>query len=201
MMRMRVFWMWKSPPRPKKASEISLSRAMDVEPMTVWSIGLSQGDRGADPAALRAGCRGRHDRRARGRRQRLSDEALRHEGVPRSSSGLAAADEVAINPSPSARTPLWATCGSTSADDWRSFGIARSDSRGPSWLVATLMRNAGNVLRHEQLLATVWGPQYRQELHYLRVYVRQLRKKIEENPARLRYLITESWVGYRLNVP
>ena len=63
------------------------------------------------------------------------------------------------------------------------------------------MRNAGNVLRHEQLLATVWGPQYRQELHYLRVYVRQLRKKIEENPARLRYLITESWVGYRLNVP
>jgi two-component system KDP operon response regulator KdpE len=65
-------------------------------------------------------------------------------------------------------------------------------------LFGTLMRNAGKVLTHEQILLTVWGPAHRTETQYLRVYMSQLRQKLEEDPARPRYLITEPGVGYRL---
>jgi two-component system KDP operon response regulator KdpE len=65
-------------------------------------------------------------------------------------------------------------------------------------LFGTLMRNAGKVLTHEQILFTVWGPAYTKETQYLRVYMGQLRQKFEEDPARPRYLITEPGVGYRL---
>jgi len=67
-------------------------------------------------------------------------------------------------------------------------------------LFAMLMRNAGRVLTHEQLLLAVWGPAYTKETQYLRVYMAQLRHKFEEDPARPRYFITESGVGYRLRV-
>jgi two-component system KDP operon response regulator KdpE len=65
-------------------------------------------------------------------------------------------------------------------------------------LLATLVQHAGKVMTHRQLLREVWGPGYADESHYLRVFVAQLRRKIEADPARPRYLITEPGVGYRL---
>ena len=54
------------------------------------------------------------------------------------------------------------------------------------------------MLTHRQLLKEVWGPQQVQETHYLRVFMANLRRKIEDDPARPRYLLTEQGVGYRL---
>jgi two-component system KDP operon response regulator KdpE len=65
-------------------------------------------------------------------------------------------------------------------------------------LLRILAVNAGKVLTHRQLMRTVWGPSYEQETNYLRVYIRQLRQKIEPDPARPRHIITEPGVGYRL---
>jgi two-component system KDP operon response regulator KdpE len=65
-------------------------------------------------------------------------------------------------------------------------------------LLRVLTVNAGKVLTHRQLMRTVWGPSYEQETNYLRVYIRQLRQKIELDPARPRHIITEPGVGYRL---
>ena len=65
-------------------------------------------------------------------------------------------------------------------------------------LLTTLIRYAGKVLTHRQLLKEVWGPLHVEEGHYLRVYMRQLRNKLERNPAHPRYLVTELGVGYRL---
>ena len=67
-------------------------------------------------------------------------------------------------------------------------------------LLATLIRHAGKVITHQQLLREVWGPGYGEEAHYLRVYMGQLRHKLEATPARPRYLLTEPGVGYRLQV-
>ncbi len=65
-------------------------------------------------------------------------------------------------------------------------------------LLTTLAMNAGKVITHQHLLKEVWGPAYATESHYLRVYMRQLRHKIEREPAQPRYLLTEPGVGYRL---
>jgi two-component system KDP operon response regulator KdpE len=65
-------------------------------------------------------------------------------------------------------------------------------------LLTTLVRYAGKVLTHRQLLKEVWGPLHVDEAHYLRVYMRQLRNKLEANPAHPRFLVTELGVGYRL---
>src|SRR3954471_1250437 len=65
-------------------------------------------------------------------------------------------------------------------------------------LLTTLIRNAGKVLTHRQLLKEVWGPDQVQETHYLRVFMANLRRKLEADPARPRYLLTEQGVGYRL---
>ena len=65
-------------------------------------------------------------------------------------------------------------------------------------LLTTLIRYVGKVLTHRQLLKEVWGPLHVEEGHYLRVYMRQLRNKLEKNPAHPRYLVTELGVGYRL---
>ncbi len=63
-----------------------------------------------------------------------------------------------------------------------------------------MVGHAGKVVTHQQLLRGVWGPEYQSELHYVRVYVGQLRHKIERDPARPRYILTEPGVGYRLRV-
>jgi two-component system KDP operon response regulator KdpE len=65
-------------------------------------------------------------------------------------------------------------------------------------LLAALVRNAGKVLTHSQLLKEAWGPTHLSQTHYVRIFMSQLRRKIERNPARPRYLITEPGVGYRL---
>lgn len=67
-------------------------------------------------------------------------------------------------------------------------------------LFAYLMKNAGKVLTHRQLLKEVWGAAYASQTHYLRVYMVQLRHKLEADPTRPRYLVTEPGVGYRLRV-
>jgi len=65
-------------------------------------------------------------------------------------------------------------------------------------LLSLLAQNAGKVLTHTQLLNEVWGPGHAQQTHYLRVYLAQLRRKIERDPARPQLLVTEAGVGYRL---
>lgn len=67
-------------------------------------------------------------------------------------------------------------------------------------LLTALVRYAGKVLTHRQLLKEVWGPLHVEEAHYVRVYMRQLRNKLETNPANPRYLVTELGVGYRLRL-
>ncbi len=65
-------------------------------------------------------------------------------------------------------------------------------------LLQVLIQHAGKVLTQRQLLNEVWGPQHTEQAQYLRVYIAQLRRKLERNPARPRYLQTEPGVGYRL---
>jgi two-component system KDP operon response regulator KdpE len=65
-------------------------------------------------------------------------------------------------------------------------------------LLRLLVRNAGKVVTHRQILKEVWGPNYGDQTHYLRVYIAHLREKIEANPSRPELLVTESGVGYRL---
>jgi two-component system, OmpR family, KDP operon response regulator KdpE len=65
-------------------------------------------------------------------------------------------------------------------------------------LLSILVRHAGFVVTHRQLLEKVWGPSYVEHSHYLRIYMGQLRHKLESDPARPRYLLTEAGVGYRL---
>jgi two-component system KDP operon response regulator KdpE len=67
-------------------------------------------------------------------------------------------------------------------------------------LLARLVRNAGQVVTHRQLLADVWGPEYTEHTHYLRLYMAQLRAKLEREPAEPRHLLTETGVGYRLAI-
>jgi two-component system KDP operon response regulator KdpE len=66
-------------------------------------------------------------------------------------------------------------------------------------LLYCLMSHAGKPLTHARLLTSVWGAEYGNELEYLRTFVRQLRKKLEDDPARPKYLLTESYIGYRFS--
>jgi two-component system, OmpR family, KDP operon response regulator KdpE len=65
-------------------------------------------------------------------------------------------------------------------------------------LLRLLVRNAGKVVTHRQILKEVWGPNYAEQTHYLRVYMAHLREKIEADPGRPELLLTEPGVGYRL---
>lgn len=64
-------------------------------------------------------------------------------------------------------------------------------------LLYHLVQNAGWVISHDQLLAKVWGYEYRDEPHYVRLYINYLRKKLEEDPSNPKYILTERGVGYR----
>jgi two-component system, OmpR family, KDP operon response regulator KdpE len=68
-------------------------------------------------------------------------------------------------------------------------------------LLRYLVTHANKVLSHRELLQAVWGPDYGDQVDYLRVVVNQLRKKIEPKPSEPTYLLTEPWVGYRLYLP
>lgn len=97
-----------------------------------------------------------------------------------------------------------------------SFGAIRVDfSRRQVWrdgapvhltqleyrLLAALLANMGKVVTQRQLLREIWGPSYAESGHYLRIYIGRLRQKLEENPTRPRYLLTETGVGYRIEIP
>ena len=66
-------------------------------------------------------------------------------------------------------------------------------------LLSYLLKNHGKVLTHRNLLGAVWGGNYTEQTEYLRVFIGNLRKKIEPNPAKPQYILTEPWVGYRFN--
>ncbi len=68
-------------------------------------------------------------------------------------------------------------------------------------LLRVLAQHQGRLVTHRQLLREVWGPAYGEETHYLRVHVAHIRAKLELDPSRPRYLITEPGVGYRLHAP
>jgi two-component system KDP operon response regulator KdpE len=88
--------------------------------------------------------------------------------------------------------------GSKSADSSAADGSADIRLTPTEWqLLELLVRNAGRLVTQRQLLQEVWGPQYESESNYLRVYIAQLRRKLEPEPARPRYLLTEPGMGYR----
>jgi two-component system KDP operon response regulator KdpE len=66
-------------------------------------------------------------------------------------------------------------------------------------LLVHLIRNAGKVLTHRALLGAVWGGDFTEQTEYLRVFVGQVRKKVEADPGHPRYILTEPWIGYRFN--
>jgi two-component system, OmpR family, KDP operon response regulator KdpE len=68
-------------------------------------------------------------------------------------------------------------------------------------LLEYLMRNQEVLLEHSKLLRTIWGPEYGHELEYLRTYMRLVRRKIEDNPTKPEYILTEPWLGYRFRDP
>ncbi len=65
-------------------------------------------------------------------------------------------------------------------------------------LLKLFMKNSGKVLTHNFLLKEVWGIGYQNEVHYLRVFVNQLRQKIEKDPSRPKKILTETGIGYRM---
>lgn len=66
-------------------------------------------------------------------------------------------------------------------------------------LLVFLFQNRGKVVTHRAVLAAIWGGNFTEQTEYLRVFLGQLRKKIEENPSSPKYIVTEPWVGYRFN--
>ncbi len=68
-------------------------------------------------------------------------------------------------------------------------------------LLRYLILNPGVPIPHRKLLNEIWGPDYVQQVEYLHVYINQIRKKIEPDPASPRFVVTEPWVGYRFQMP
>jgi two-component system KDP operon response regulator KdpE len=68
-------------------------------------------------------------------------------------------------------------------------------------LLSYLLARANKTISHRELLQAVWGPDYGDELEYLRVFVNRLRKKIEPDPSEPQFLVTDAWAGYRLRLP
>ena len=107
------------------------------------------------------------------------------------------------------------TCGSRSIGILRAGDLRMDLDRRLLWkaneevhltpkefdLLSYLFKNEGAVVTHVKLLRGVWGPEYGNELEYLRTYIRILRKKIEDDPARPQYILTEPWAGYRFRNP
>ncbi|MCS6765071.1 MAG: response regulator [Candidatus Protistobacter heckmanni] len=89
------------------------------------------------------------------------------------------------------------------ADDYLSkpFGVGEEAHLTPIEfrLLAYLVAHAGKVLTHHQILKEVWGPGHAESAHYVRIYMAQLRQKLEDDPARPRHFLTETGVGYRLS--
>ena len=106
-------------------------------------------------------------------------------------------------PQPTSRAPSFRSGDLTvdfAAQEVRLHGEAVPLTATEYKLLYHLVRNAGHVLRHETLLAKVWGREYVDEVDYLRVYIRRLRLKLEEDPERPRHIVTERGLGYRFRV-
>jgi two-component system, OmpR family, KDP operon response regulator KdpE len=106
-------------------------------------------------------------------------------------------------PQPTSRTPSFRSGELTV--DFGSHEVRLRDAVVPLTvteykLLHHFVRNANQVLRHETLLARVWGREYVDEIEYLRVYVRRLRRKLEDDPERPRHILTERGLGYRFHV-
>jgi two-component system KDP operon response regulator KdpE len=115
---------------------------------------------------------------------------------------LLARIRAALRRSPSAEGgPHLVTAGDLEIDfDARRVRVRGADVRltpKEFELLRYLVAHAGKPVTHRELLQAVWGPDYGDEPEYLRVFVNQLRKKIEPDPTKPRYLLTEPWVGYR----
>jgi len=92
--------------------------------------------------------------------------------------------------------------------DFAARTVTRAGSDSPIRLTPTewqvlgiLTRNPGRLVTRQQMLTEIWGPQHVTDTGYLRLYISQLRKKLEADPAEPRYLVTEAGMGYRLNLP
>ena len=68
-------------------------------------------------------------------------------------------------------------------------------------LLSYFLTRPNKTIAHRELLQAVWGPDYGDELEYLRVFVNRLRKKIEPDPSKPRFLVTDAWAGYRFHLP
>jgi two-component system KDP operon response regulator KdpE len=97
------------------------------------------------------------------------------------------------------------TCGELEINFARRTVKARGEkvslTRTEYALLRQLALNANRVMLHQDLLTTVWGPEYRDDIDYLRAYIRYLRQKIEENPHEPQYILTTPGVGYMLTCP
>jgi two-component system KDP operon response regulator KdpE len=106
---------------------------------------------------------------------------------------------------PEEMTTATFTCGELEIDYARHAvtrgGESVSLTRTEYALLRELALNANRVLAHPELLTAVWGPEYRDELDYLRAYVRYLRRKIEADPSNPAYLVTLPGIGYMLSCP
>ena len=150
-------------------------------------------DHHADGPRQRTG-QGRRPRRGR---RRLRDEAVQRDGAAGADPRRAAADAV------DARAERARQASASAEVD---FDTRRVTARGRNVrltpkefeLLRYLVAHPNKVLPHRELLQAVWGPDYGDEVEYLRVFVNQLRKKIEANPSNPVHLLTEPWVGYRL---
>jgi two-component system KDP operon response regulator KdpE len=125
---------------------------------------------------------------------------------PYNTAELLARIRAALRRSPSTQGPTGhLTLGSVDVDlDTRQVSArGRSVRLTPKEfeLLRHLAAHANKVLSHRELLQAVWGPDYGDQVDYLRVFVNQLRKKIEETPSSPKYLLTEPWVGYRFFLP
>jgi len=124
---------------------------------------------------------------------------------PFSTGELLARMRVALRRSVAAENQPVLVCGNLSIDfAQRRVAVAGKDVKlTPTEyeILKVMAQHAGRVLTHQQLLKAVWGNAYHDDTHYIRVYIGQLRRKIEENAAQPKYIITESGIGYRLACP
>ena len=138
------------------------------------------------------------DRARRGRR-RLRHQAVRNRRASRETACRAAPGAERSSRDATVETP----------DFVIDFGTKRVTRNGEDvhltpteWhLLETLVRHHGKLVPQKHLLREVWGPEYGDETHYLRVFMGQLRRKLEPEPSRPKYLITEPGMGYRFELP
>ena len=167
-----------------------LDGAAIVERVRSWSSG-------ADHRAFGALQRGGEGPAARTRRRRLRGQAVRHGGTARAGASRAAPPLARrrrrTQSARSGRCSIDLATRSVSIDGTR-LPLSPKEYR----LLQVLAQHAGNVVTHQFLLKEVWGVKHVHDAHYLRIFVRKLRRKIEKDPTQPPILVTELGVGYRL---